>query len=173
MARKVRVPGGFTVFHWNSGSGNEVIAFADEVRVAAVTPVAPAQVIQPLNYLRPAEIVTPRAHTNGVITLVLTELYNEAVWQRLAGLSNSRDIIDIMEYVAGLDNGIRVTKFVRTPKGADYYETFHNCVVTRVQDDEAIRIDTMVLNKEIELWYTHSIKNYPRLPNTARAPFFT
>lgn len=170
MARRVRVPGGFTVFYWQ----NQVIGFADAVRVGAVTPVAPAQVIHPMNYLRPAEIVTPRAHTNGTITLVLTELYNEAIWQRLAGLANSRDIIDIMEHVAGLDQGIQIRKYVRTPGNSpDYYETFFNCVVSEVRDDEEVRIDTMVLNKELVVMYTHSIKNYPGLPTAARPPFFT
>jgi hypothetical protein len=181
MARKVRVGGGFTVFHWSIDGGTEekqeVIAFADTVTVNSVTPVAAAQAIQPLNALRPIEIVTPRAHTNGTIVLTLTELYNEAIWQRLAGLAGSRDIIDIMEYLAGVDNGARITKYVRTPGGSntgDYYETFHNCVITRVSDDETIRIDTMSINKEIEVWYTHSEKRrYSNMNQSPRAALFT
>ncbi len=179
--RKVRVVGGYTVFHWSVDGGGEepqeVIGFADTVRVASVTPVAPAQSIQPLNALRPAEIITSRAHTYGTITLVLTELYNYAVWQRLAGLSGSRDIIDIMEYLAGVNNGARITKFVRTPgkNTGDYYDTFHNCVITRVQDDEEVRIDTMSVNKEIEVWYTHATKHRYKggISSNVRPPVFT
>lgn len=178
--RKVRVTGGYTVFHWSVDGGGEekqeVIAFADTIAVSSVTPVAAAQAIQPLNALRPVEIVTPRAHTYGTITLTLTELYNEAVWQRLAGLAGSRDIIDIMDYLAGVDNGARITKYVRTPGNntQDYYETFHNCVITRVADDETIRIDTMSVNKEIEVWYTHAEKRrYKGMSQAPRSALFT
>ncbi len=163
--RKVRVVGGYTVFHWSVDGGGEepqeVIGFADNIRVTSVSPVAAAIPIQPLNALRPAEIVTSRAHGHGVINLFLTELYNFAVWQRLAGLAGSRDIIDIMEYLAGVDNGARITKYVRTPgkNTADYYDTYHNCVITRVADDEDVRIDTMNVQKEIEVWYTHATKH--------------
>jgi hypothetical protein len=171
MARRVRIHGGYTVFYWQ----NQVIGFADQVTVTGVTPVVPQpKAIQPLNYLRPAEIITPRASSYGVITLRLTELWNEAVWQRLAGLANSRDIIDIFESVAADQNGIQIRKYVRTPgNAADYYETFFNCVIASVEDGEDVRIDTMEVNKAIEVWYTHSLKNYPRIPNTARPGFFT
>lgn len=161
MAQRVRVPGGFTVFHWsNTNDPGGVIGFADRVQVTAVQPVAQAQAVQPMNALRPLEIVTPRAHTNGVITLTLTELYNEAVWQRLAGLANSNDIIDIMEYMAGLDNGVQITRYVEPPNGQTYSETYYNCMIVRVADDEDIRIDTMTVNKEIEVWYTYSRKHW-------------
>jgi hypothetical protein len=171
MARKVRVPGGYTVFHWN----NEVIAFANEVRVTSVQPVVGPEVIQPLNYLRPAEIVTPRASTYGTITLVLTELYNEAVWYRLSGLADSTDIIDIFEYVAAQDNGIKITRWVKPPQGNPYSETYEGCVVVRVADDETVNVTTIRLEKEIELWYTHSRKNgFRGIPNSSRRPtFFT
>lgn len=172
MAQRVRVPGGFTVFHWSDNtSPGSVIAFADEVRVNSVQPVAPAQPVQPMNALRPVEIVTPRAHTNGSLVLVLTDLYNEAMWQRLAGLASSNDIIDIMEYVAGLDNGVQITKYIRPPRGNDYHETYYNCVIVRADDTENIRIDTMTVNKEVEVWYTHSKKNWINSPS--RAATFT
>lgn len=153
----VRVPGGFTVFHWN----NEVIGYADEVRVTSVRPVADAQVIQPMNALRPLEIATPRAHGAGTIVLVLIELYNQTAWGRLAELGGTNDIIDIMERVAALNNGVSVTKYVRPPRGNDYSETFYNCVVTDLADNENIRIDTMPLaiNKELTLMYTWSMKS--------------
>ncbi len=172
MAQKVRVAGGFTAFHWSeNGRHDHVIAFADEVRVTGVTPVAEPEVIQPMNALRPVEIVTPRAHKEGRITLVLKELYNETVWARLAGLADSRDIIDIFEHVAALENGIRITKWIRTPRGADYSETYEQCVVARIMDDEpSIRIDTMSVNKEVELWFTHARKSYPGLGSKPSRP---
>ena len=167
-----RVVGGTTVFHWDDGTGERVIAFANEVRVTGVTPVAEAEVLQPLNALRPVEIVTPVAHREGRIVLVLTDLYNQAVWQRLAGLANSNDIMDIMQTVAARENGIKISKWVVPPTGiggsqfdtGNYLETYHNCVVTRVQDDEVVNITTMTVNKEMELWFTHSRKHWINAP---------
>ena len=170
MARRVRVPGGWTVFHWE----NEIIGYANEVRITSVQPVgAGAEVIQPLNYLRPVEIVTPRASTYGTITLVLTELYNETVWQRLRHIAGSRDIIDIFEYVAGQDNGIKITKYVKPPVGEQYSETFHNCVDVSMADDEVVNIGTMRLEKEMTLWYTHSTRiGFRGIANNSSRPAF-
>lgn len=159
QGQRVRVGGsGFTVFHW----GSQVIGFAQEVRVAGVTPVAQPVVIQPLNAAQPLEIITPGAHANGVLTMVLTELYNEPVWNRLAGLANSQDIIDIMRTVAANNQGVRITKWVQPPTGLSnrgpYAETYYDCVVARVGDDENINIATMEVNKEVEVWYTYSKK---------------
>lgn len=158
---KTRVAGVYTYFHWDG----KLIAYADEVRVAGVTPVAPAQVIQPMNATRPLEIVTPGAHTNGSITLVLTELYGQAVWQRLSKLTGSENVVEIMKTIAGLDApGITVTKFVTPPHGTPYSESYYNCVIVRADESENIRVDTMSVNKEVEIWYTHSDKSW--IPGT-------
>ncbi len=156
MAQKVRVGGGFTVFHWQ----NAVIGYADQVQVTSVPPVTGAVAVQPMNALRPLEIAVPRAHGHGTIVLTLTELYNQAIWQRLAGLSKSNDIIDIMEYMAGLDDGVKVTRYIEPPRGETYSETYFNCMIVRADDNETIRIDSMIQNKELEVWYTYSKKNW-------------
>lgn len=172
MAQNIRVAGGFTVFHWsNNDEVGGVIAYADRIQVQAVQPVAPAQAVQPMNALRPIEIVTPRAHIHGVLTMTLLDLYNQSVWDRLAGLAGSNDIIDIMEYMASLDNGVRITKFIEPPGRPAYSETYYNCMIVRADDSEDIRIDTMTLPKEIEVWFTHSRKSVATRP--ARPATFT
>jgi hypothetical protein len=162
--QRVRVPGsGFTVFHWNAEGTEHIIAFAQQVTVNSVPPVADAVAIQPLNAQHPVEIVTPGAHTNGVLTLQLTELYGQSVWQRLAGLSNSQDIVDIMRTVAGLNRGIQISRIIKPPPGvADriQVETYYNCVITAVEDSETIDITQMRVDKNVTVWYTNSIKNW-------------
>lgn len=173
--QRPRVGGVFTAFHWDDGTGERIIAFADTVQVQGVRPVADAQVVQPLNALRPIEIVTPGAHTEGRIIITLTDLYNQAVWQRLAGLASSNDIADIMRTVAAMGNGIKLSKYVNPPVGVGasqfssgpYLETYHECVVVRAQDDETIRVDTMTINKEIEVWFAYSKKHWI---NSSRNP---
>lgn len=164
--------GGKSVFHWDDGTGERVIGFADQIQTFGVQPVADAQVVQPMNAVRPVEIVTTGAHSQGRIILSLIDLYNQAVWQRLASLAQSNDIIDIFQTVAANNNGIKISRYVTPPIGVTggtfgsgpYLETFHECVVVRVQDDEAIRVDSMTVNKEVELWYTYNIKHWINSP---------
>jgi len=162
MARNARIAGGYTVFHWN----NQVIGWTNSITVSPITPVATPQEVQPMNALRPLEIVTPRASRHGEITLNRLELWNSAVWQDLQGLANSNDIIDIFDYVNGLQNPITVTKYIRTPDavGSDRYEQFFNIVVADVADGETVAIDTMTIEKAMTLWYTHSKKNWVNAP---------
>lgn len=165
---------GRTVFHWDDGAGERIIAFANQVQTFGVTPVADPQVIHPMNATRPVEIVTPMAHTNGRIVLTLTELYNQAVWQRLASLTNANDIVDIMTTIAAMNNGIKISRYVTPPTGvggSPYLETFHECVVTRIQDDETITVETMTVDKEVELWYTYNIKHYINSPRDVSSIF--
>lgn len=164
--RRVRVGGsGFTVFQWKDAAGTHLIGFARNAVVNPVTPVAAPEPIQPLNAQRPLEIVTPGAHTYGTITLTLTELYSQSVWQRMAVLANSQDIVDIMRTLAAQGNGVTVTKTVKPghlPEGQGHYsETFFGIIVAEVETGgEAIDITTMSVNKDMTLWYTHSKKNW-------------
>lgn len=163
MAQQVRQAGGYTVFHWQ----NHPIGWTNQVQVTAVTPVGDGAVaVQPMNALRPLEIVTPRAHSYGTIILTRLELWNKSIWQDLAGLANSNDIIDIFEYVAGLATPITVTKYVRVPgnAGNDRYEQFFNVVVALVDDGEIDALNTMTLEKTMTLWYTHSKKSWVTAP---------
>ena len=155
-----RVGGGYTVFHWN----NQVLGWTPSVQVTSVTPVADPEPVQPMNALRPLEIVTPRASRYGTITLTRLELWSRSVWQDLAELANSNDIIDIFEAVASSPNPITVTKYVVVPGANDRYETFHNVVVASVDDGETVDITTMTINKTMTLWYTHSTKSWVNAP---------
>jgi len=161
MADRVRVVGsGYTYFRY---AGN-ILAFAQEVRVSAPTPVATEVRVQPLNAQRPVEIITAGAHTGGTLTMVLTELYNGAVWQRLsANLNASQDIVDIMRVQAEADpTAITFEKVVVPPIPglAVRKEIYYGCRITRVADDETINIEAMKVDKEIDVAYLYSIKSW-------------
>jgi len=161
MADRVRVGGSaYTIFKF---LGN-VVAFAQEVRVASPTPVADHVRVQPLNARRPAEIITAGAHTGGTLTLQLTELYNESFWQRFGGRhKNAQDIVDIMRLEAENDpDALQLIKIVNppTPGRASMHETYYGCRIVRVADDETINIATMQINKELDIAYTYSTKDW-------------
>jgi hypothetical protein len=183
MGIKTRVAGGYTVLHWEG----KILAWADTVATTSVRPVTDAVAVQPMNYLQPAEIVTPRAHTYGTITLTLTELANEPVWQRLAGGSpsadsvyaTSRDIMDIFQRQAALNTGIMATLYKHDPNSLDasghatvkYKEDFFNVTLVTLDDDENVRIDTVLLNKTLTFWYTNSQKHFPNTDTSSRPAF--
>lgn len=171
MADRYRNSGsGYTVFRY---AGN-ILASAEEVRVTGPAPVAPEVRIQPLNARRPVEIMTSGAHTGGSLTMVLIELYAGEVWQRLsAQMNGAQDIVDIMRLQQEVDPngpGITVDRIINSPipGQAQRIETYYGCKIIRVQEDETINIRSMQVNKEIEVAYTHSVKNWINGGNRAR-----
>lgn len=158
MANKTRSFGqGYTVFEWQ----NQVIGMANEVTVTGVEPVAAAIDIQPINAARPIEIVTAGAHRHGVITLSIIELFGFSIWNRLQELTDCQDVVDIMRTIAAMDPpGIIINKVVRPPSGGEYREQFFNCTVASLLDNETITIETLTFPKTMEIWYTHSFKNW-------------
>jgi hypothetical protein len=166
MAR-VRVGGsGFTTFNWSDPTGTHLIGYADNVTVNPVQPVADPVAVQPLNAQRPLEVVTAGAHRNGTIQLTLTEIYGQSTWQRLSALSKCQDIVDIMREITSMNIGsISVTKVVKPgyerDPGIGFTETFLGVIIASVEDNgEQIAVDTMVVNKNMTLWYTHSKKSW-------------
>ena len=167
---RTRIGGsGFTVFHWSGPNGDggasgdtNLIGYAENVTVNPIQPVAAPEVIQPLNAQRPLEIITPGAATNGTITLTLVELYNASIWQRFSALANSQDIVDIFRTMSALSQPISVTKMIKPSTGtSNYWETFHNVIVASVEDNgETIDVRTMSIQKQMTLWYTHSLKSW-------------
>jgi hypothetical protein len=169
--KRTRIGGqGYTVFTWEG----EVIALAESVTVTAPQPVSPAQPIQPLNATEPIEIITAGAHGPGTLTLTLTELYESSVWQRLSGLANSQDLVDIMRTIASIDKsgGIQLQKIVIPPVKdfPTYVETFYNCVISNVTDNETIDIRAMQIQKDIEVMFTHSKKSWINNGNRQNPP---
>jgi hypothetical protein len=157
MAQKIRVGGsGYTIFRWEG----TIIAVAESVQVNSVRPVTPAVAVQPLNALRPIEIAVPAAHSNGELIITMKELWGQSVWQRLAGLAGSDNIIQIMNTMAARENPVQIMKVMRHPNGDTWSETFFGCQVVDFDDSETITIDTMVLDKSLTVWYTHSDKSW-------------
>lgn len=154
---------GITVLTWAwQGKNEQVIAFAQDVTVRVPQPVSTPVAVQPLNQMRPVEIVTAQAQGHGEIDVNLTQLYNYEAWQRLAGLANSQDIADICRTVAGQSGGIMIKRLVTPPlpNFSPYYDLFYNCQVASIGDDQLVDVTTMIVNKMITFWYTHYTKSY-------------
>lgn len=165
---RARVGGsGFTVFMWEG----QPIAFARQIAHVSPTPVGPGPTpIHPMDEPYPVEVITPAASNMGSLTLDLYELYGKKVWERLSGLANTLDLVNIFIAVAERRNPISLVKYIYPPKLGGtvippYTEIYHNCVITNVVDGEAIEVGTMEIRKQIEVAYTYMSR--PNVTNRA------
>lgn len=150
--RARNVGSSFTTFRYNGKS----IAYLTEIADAGVNPIAQPQFIQPLGNRHPVEIVTPRAHGGGSFDLTVVELWHEEVWEQLAGLAGTHDIIEVFERLAETPQYVTCTKIISPPYGKKYGKTYHRCVVTAIPTAETVNIGSLSISKAITVSYTHT-----------------
>jgi len=151
--------GGVTVMKWDTN----IIGFCTVVQVTYPSAVATEVPVQPLDAIRPLEIVTSKAISGGTIQLTLTTLYNQNIWDRLAGLAGAIDLADIFKYIqdhyygAGKPGELVIHRVIYPAVGKkdSYIESFHGCVVTQVADGLSITKETMLMDRQLTLAYTH------------------
>lgn len=149
---KVRVVGsGFTTFKWR----NRNIAWLDGFTDSGQRPIVGHEAITPLGDKHPREIVTPRVLSEGTITATVRELWDEPVWQQMAGLENTDNIIEVFEQLARM-NEISCEMIIKIPgtnrrRGKKYL----NVVVTDIDDREQVQIGTLSFPRTLRMVYTH------------------
>lgn len=189
LRNRVRVGGsGFTIFTF----GGQPIAFAQQISHVSPQPVGPGPVpIHPMDEPYPVQVITPAASGMGSLTLRLFELYNEKVWDRLGSkigsssnpfsgqssnnlsfgesvLTGAVDLVDVFIRIAEQPPGtVNVVKYIRPPlvggtQGEPYFEAYHGCVITDIQDGEQIEVGTMEVTKIVTVGYTHMTRGDKR-----------
>ena len=151
---KTRVVGsGFSVLRWQGQN----IAFLENVNDNGQTPVAQPQAVQPLDEPYPIEFAVPRAMNAGSFTLTIRELWDRPVWQHLAGLEAAQDLLGVWDVMARLPGTITCQTIIKPPQG-NYWrvKTFHNVVITSIDDGEQISIGQVTVAKQISCAYTHA-----------------
>ncbi len=156
---RARIVGsGFTTFNWR---GNP-IAMADSVKDSGQRPMPSAsgagyEAITPLDSLHPVEIVTTRVVGAGTLSLVLRELWNEAIWNRLAGLDTVGDTItDIYDALRNDPTEVTCQMLVKPPISTTWHgKLYHNCVIVEVDDGDEVTVGGLSIAKAITVAYTH------------------
>ena len=141
----------------------DVVAFCNGVTVTWPSAVAEAVPVQPMDAIRPLEIVTARAIGAGTIALTLTNLYNQQIWDRLGKgkIAGGDDLADIFQQVQlTYPGGFTVQRVVQPPvKGGEVYtEDFQGCVITNVADGQAITSASMLVDRTITLSFTRHVR---------------
>jgi hypothetical protein len=145
-----RVGGGYTAFTFNGTA----VMYCDSVQDQGPRPVSQPETIQPLDAERPIEIAFPIAHSAGTLTLTIREQWSKFAWETLSGYDGTSNIIDVFK--KNMSNGsISCTKIIKNPAGGTRTITYHNCVITDIDDSETVQVNTMTFPKRISLMYTH------------------
>ena len=155
MQRARNLGSNYTTFRYAGRS----IAYLEMVSDSGQRPVgAGHEFVHPLGYRHPTEIVTARAIQGGTITLTIKEIWNENVWEQMAGLAGTTDIVEVFDRLSRQVNYVTCTKIITPPSGRKYGKTYHHCVIVDVPDGESFSIDTLSANKTITVAYTHATK---------------
>jgi hypothetical protein len=89
----------------------------------------------------------------GTLTVTVRELWNEPAWYRL-GAPGANDIVAAYEQMA---RGAEMTAqmIIRSPAGQVRGRTYHNCLITSLDDTETVTIGALTVAKNITLVYSH------------------
>lgn len=161
---RVRVAGsGFTSFNYKG----QTLAWLTNVTDQGQRPGAAPQAITPIDAKYPQEIVTPRFLGMGTLTFTITEVWNQPVWQQLAGLETATaGIIDptgangVFERLAADPSEVWCQMIIKPPGSAVWRtKTYHNVVVYEIDDTETIEVGTMSVGRTISATYTHTTRS--------------
>lgn len=156
---KVRVVGsGYSTFSYQG----KPIAFLEQVEDSGQRAFSDAgaayQFIQPIGARTPVEIATSRVLQGGTLSLTIRELWNTYVWEQLAGLAGTRNIVDIFDALARNPAYVTCQTVITPPTGSGKPrgKNFHNCVVVDISDNDTITVGALAVTKGIVVAYTHS-----------------
>lgn len=152
VGRVRNVGSSYTMFQYAGRN----IAFLEAFNDGGQQPYVGAQFVHPLGYTHPVDIVTPRALNGGTLTLTITELWNEEIWEQLQGLTGARTIVDIFNRLAQTPNYVTCTKLIKHPDGRRSGKIYHRCVITNIQDGDQVTIGSLAVQKNVTISYTHS-----------------
>lgn len=161
---KVRVVGsGFTSFSYKG----KAIAFCEAIEDSGQRAFSdlgqPYQFIHPLGQKHPVEIATSRVLQGGTLMLTIRELWNAPVWNQLAGLAGTQNIVDIFQVLADDPNYVTCQQIIKPPGTENTPskwrgKTYHNCTVVDINDGDTITVGALAVTKGITVAYTHTSK---------------
>jgi hypothetical protein len=152
---KTRVIGsGFTTFNYRG----QPIAFLDGFTDTGQRPVgAGMEPVHPLDKRYPAELATARALNYGTLTVTIRELWNEPVWYQLVGLTGTKDILAVWDALAADPAAITCQMLIKPPGSPTWRgKTYHNCVITDIDDSENVAIGQLTMPRNVTIAYTHT-----------------
>jgi len=159
----------FTAWQFTGSASNQAspnFILCQEVSHRAPQPIAQPVEIHPLNYLRPTEIVVPRAISHGEITLTIMESFNKSIFDQLGFNYPENSIHDLADFfnwmmtssdaIDDLGSKIELVRVIRDPNPTRPYrkKIFEGAKIIDIRDDETTTVDSTVNPLQITVWYT-------------------
>lgn len=154
QANPVRTVGSnYTTFNY----GGKAIAYLEQIDDSGQDAVGGGfEFIHPLGYDHPTDIVTARALNGGTMRLTIRELWHAEVWEQLAGLAGTHDIVQVFKRLAQTPQYVSCSKIITPPTGRRYGKTYHKCTIVGIPDGDTINIGALSVAKQINVAYTHT-----------------
>ena len=161
-------------------SAQSTFILCQEVAHRSPQPIAPAVEVHPLNYLRPTEIIVPRAISHGEITLTIMESFDKSIYNQL-GLkygTTINDLADLFNWMmtssaaTGPDGSkIKLVRVIRDPIPSNGFRTkeFLGARIVDVREDETTRVDSTINPLQVTVWYTKLVDTNTAPTTTADA----
>jgi hypothetical protein len=159
---QVRVVGsGFSTFSYNGKPIAFLEGLEDSGQRAFSDLGQPFQFIHPLGQSHPVEIATSRVLQGGTLVMTIRELWNTFVWEQLAGLAGSHNIVDIFAALARNPNYVTCQMIIKPPgtesnPSAWRGKIYHNVTVVDINDGDTITVGALAVTKGITAAYTHT-----------------
>jgi hypothetical protein len=154
----VRVVGsGFTTFNYKGLP----LAWLESVHDDGQSAIAdnggqPVEPIISLGDRYPKEIATTHVLGMGTFSMIIRELWNAPVWHQLQGLEGTNDIVEVYEALERSQEDLTCQMIIIPPNGPPRGKTYHNCIITQIDDTETITIAGMSVPRKIDVAYTHT-----------------
>lgn len=155
-------------------SKQSTFVLCQEVAHRSPQPIAPAVEVHPLNYLRPTEIIVPRAISHGEITLTVMESFDKSIYEQL-GLkyeTSINDLADLFNWMmtnpiatGPAGSNIKLVRVIRDPTAGFRTKEFLGARIVDVREDETTRVDSTINPLQVTVWYTKMV-NTPFSPTT-------
>lgn len=159
---KARVTGsGYTAFVYSGKPIAYLISVEDSGQRAWSDRGQAYSFIQPLGSRTPTEIATSRVLAGGTLQLTIQELWNQAHWQQLVGLTGTNNVVEIFDRLAATANYVTAQTIIKPP-GTESQPSkwrgkiYHNVTIVDIADGDTITVGGLDVAKPIVAAYTHT-----------------
>ncbi|GAA1978691.1 hypothetical protein [Kitasatospora viridis] len=161
---QARVTGsGYSVFSWAGRPIAFLLSVEDSGQRAWSDKGQAYAAIHPLGSRTPVEIATSRVLSLGTLQMTIQELWNEAIWEQLADMSGTNNIVEIFDRLASTPNAVTAQTIIKPPGTENNPsrwrgKTYHNCTIVDIADGDTITVGGLDVAKPIVAAYTHSTR---------------